>query len=301
MIPTLRIPDTANLTKTTLGWMNALILSRSDLPELVEFARDLVVGAETPLQEAEAVRLWLHENIVYRRDPVQTQYLQDPLHTLQIRSGNCDCQATLCGALLAALGHAVTPLGVIWTGRTLATHAILYDATAGAYVDTMNPEGLPVWPPQGMSVAGYVDAGSIGFRTLPDFSQPLQGFLGAMLSPNDNTSGGGYRVPTPILNPLPVPPPPTGGTVNPTQPVTPPTNDQTITPGPTQPTNPAPVPAQTSPTVTIGQNSQDPGADAQSGTDQSLQPGPQVAVPATSRPWLPILLGAAVLALLVRR
>lgn len=147
-----------NQTKSTVKVMMQFIDGRKILPDMVYLARKIAAdaGAHGPVPEAEAVRQWVKSNITYRLDPDGHQWLQDPLETLRVCSGNCDCQATLAGALLAALGHTMIPLGVIWQGERQATHAIVFDATANVIVDPVADLPVQEWPPVGYVLSHFV-------------------------------------------------------------------------------------------------------------------------------------------------
>lgn len=55
--------------------------------------------------ELGALLAYCRDQIAYRLDPVETERLQDPLTTLELRSGDCDDKCTLLATLLAAIGH----------------------------------------------------------------------------------------------------------------------------------------------------------------------------------------------------
>lgn len=56
-------------------------------------------------QEIEAIYKWLRDNIRYRQDPVDIEWLQTPERTVKEMAGDCDDIATLGTSLCEALGH----------------------------------------------------------------------------------------------------------------------------------------------------------------------------------------------------
>lgn len=147
-----------DLNRTTLRMMGQLIDRWCAQPEMVNLARGILrdAGAQGDVAEATAVWAWVKENVIYRRDPASAEYLQDPVQTLLAQAGDCDDMATLAGTLLAAVGHEMTPRGVVWEGDSIPSHAVVWDATAGLTVDPVADVPPPAWPP-----AGYVPARTV--------------------------------------------------------------------------------------------------------------------------------------------
>ena len=157
-IPTITLDSTLNQTRAALSWMRTLAYRHKAEPEIVSLARAIVadIDNEDRVAMAEAVRSWIHDNITYRSDPSEVQYIQDVPVTLAERSGNCDCMAVLASCLLEALGHKTYALGVIWTGEREATHAVIYDHDAGVIVDPVTASPCHAWPPAPYVAASFV-------------------------------------------------------------------------------------------------------------------------------------------------
>jgi hypothetical protein len=145
---TTRTIHSFNQVRATLRQMARMIAEAKVVPEFVNLARSIVsqAGAYGPEAEAEAVRLWVKGNIEFRLDPDGVEYLQAPAFTLACRFGDCDCQAALAGALLAAIGHPIHPLGAVWRGGEDAEHAVIFDELAGIVVDPVADVSGADWP-----------------------------------------------------------------------------------------------------------------------------------------------------------
>lgn len=134
--------------KPTLQAMDFLIQRAAVQPWTLEVARMVTRGARTPLEEAKAVWAAVKQRIMYRSDPVDVEWIQDPTITWGVtRTGDCDDMAVVAGSLLAALGHKVTGMAVQWQGRAVPSHAVLQDVTAGVIVDPVTVEP-GIWPPR---------------------------------------------------------------------------------------------------------------------------------------------------------
>lgn len=146
--------DAANQVSATLKAMKALIDKASSSLVIVEAARNAIAGvaAHDTLGETSAIKDWVWNHIKYVRDPACTEWLQGPEYTLDRRVGDCDCMATLAGALLGALGHDVHPLGVCWDWNASPSHAVLWDATVSEVVDCVTSQAVGNWPPYGFFV-----------------------------------------------------------------------------------------------------------------------------------------------------
>lgn len=55
--------------------------------------------------EIASLFFFVRDRIAYRRDPVDTERVQDPCVTLDLKTGDCDDKCVLLAALLAAMGH----------------------------------------------------------------------------------------------------------------------------------------------------------------------------------------------------
>jgi len=138
--------------RTTLGVMDDMVERWHSQLVFVMLARRIAqaAGAHDPRAEVEAIRRWVKGNITYRRDPLGTEWLQDPVVTLAERAGDCDDMATLAGTLLAALGHTMRAKGVVWKGQPTPSHAVMQDEETGLVVDPVAPFNVSAlaWPPK---------------------------------------------------------------------------------------------------------------------------------------------------------
>jgi len=148
-----------DFTGGTLRLMQDLIDKWGIHPFFVQLSREVVslAGAKTPEDEAWAIWAWVRANVEYRRDPVNTQWVQDPFETaIKSRAGNCANMAVVAGTMLQAVGHPSRATAVHWTDRDDYSHAVAYDALTGRVVDPVSPTFD--WPPGGKQVAYLVDA-----------------------------------------------------------------------------------------------------------------------------------------------
>lgn len=154
------IPVSGSQTLETLSLMRGLMNKWSKHPVFVQLARKVAdaAGARTREDETRAVHQWIHRTVKYRKDPVGTQWIQDPYETaIKSQAGNCANMATLAGTMLQALGHPCRMLGVWWTDRPAPSHAVCWDEEVGAVVDGVSPNFKP-WPPFRRQVRQFVEA-----------------------------------------------------------------------------------------------------------------------------------------------
>lgn len=106
-------PDAAG-TERTLAVMAAAV--RGDLPPDNSGFRDEVIrrtavdvcrGIEGHdfLGEVASLFFFVRDKIRYRKDPIDTERVQDAKRTLELRSGDCDDKCVLLASMLAAMGH----------------------------------------------------------------------------------------------------------------------------------------------------------------------------------------------------
>ena len=127
-------------------------------------------GATTKIQEASAVRNWIHNNVKYVSDPHGAELVGTPVWVLK-NGGDCDDMVALAGALLQAIGHKTSPASVRWKGRQWPTHAVLVDWTAAAIVDAVPDLDLELWPPENY------EAEEIIYRTPEGEQKSLDGIF----------------------------------------------------------------------------------------------------------------------------
>lgn len=109
-----QLEDGANGTRRTLAAMAAAVRGEiapdyaGYLDERIRWAA-LSICCHVPghhyRDEIAALLAYCRDSIHYRLDPVETERIQAPLQTLELRSGDCDDKCILLASLLAALGH----------------------------------------------------------------------------------------------------------------------------------------------------------------------------------------------------
>jgi len=146
-----RIPVIGSQVTATLDLMQGLAEKWHKKPFFVDLARRIVKRSKGLPAEAAAVRDWIAEHVDYRRDPIGAEWVQDPFETIVKQgAGDCDDLATVAMTLLMALGHECEAVAVQWAGRTLPSHAVCMDHSAGGIVDPCSPDSS--WPPKGKTV-----------------------------------------------------------------------------------------------------------------------------------------------------
>jgi len=146
-------------TAATLDLMQDLVEKWCRQPYMVQVARAICsnAGAKSRADEARAIHDWIFSNIQYRRDPIGTEWIQDPFETLvNSRAGDCDDLAVLAGTLLQAVGHPCDMKAVQWAGMDDFSHAVCYDETTKTVIDCVNPSMS--WPPAGKVVSAALGA-----------------------------------------------------------------------------------------------------------------------------------------------
>lgn len=152
-------PVRGSITQASLRMMQDNMNAWSKKPLFVMLAREIcklasAVGFEA---ESKAIWAWVRKNVVYRADPVGTQWIQDPVETGIIsKAGNCANMAILCGTLLQALGHSCKAIAVKWVDRPTWSHAVCYDERTGHVIDAVSP--TYAWPPPGRQVEAMMEA-----------------------------------------------------------------------------------------------------------------------------------------------
>lgn len=104
-----RIPSGDAGVSATLDVMRSLVRTWSKNPTVRNLAKQITahVPEKNWSAEAAALHAFVRDRIKYIRDPEQTELVQAPDVTLRDRSGDCDDQAVLLGALLQSVGHPV--------------------------------------------------------------------------------------------------------------------------------------------------------------------------------------------------
>lgn len=90
----------SSLPPETMVFLKPTKMVQSDSPEIVTLSRRLTSGANTEYQAVTAIMNFIADNIKYSYNPPQ----YDAIHTLNVKSGNCQNLAHLSMALLRASG-----------------------------------------------------------------------------------------------------------------------------------------------------------------------------------------------------
>lgn len=134
-------------TQTTLKLCAGLAKLYADHPWIIQAARHVAAQGVSPQAQARAAWEYVRGTVKYRRDPDWAEWVQDPLETLyRTKEGDCDDQAVVVGAILAALGHDIEMRAIKWTDRPFWTHCVCYSSTAGQTVDPVAPFDPASWP-----------------------------------------------------------------------------------------------------------------------------------------------------------
>lgn len=114
------------------------------------------VPSKSPAAELRALYNWVRDNIRYRYDPVELEWLQSPARTVAEGAGDCDDQATLLAALAGSLGHR-------WRFRTVGERPDMQKhVQAQAFDGTQWVDLDPVLEPTQKTTAPRRDAGTFG-------------------------------------------------------------------------------------------------------------------------------------------
>lgn len=135
--------------------MKRLADSQSSSLPVVTFARRLVQGLEQKDRRGEvtAVFSFVRDRVRYVRDPVNNEFIQAPLVTLELRSGDCDDKAVLLAALLNALGYQ-TRFKAVGPVVGILSHVFVEVLLNGSWIplDSTEPQA------EGWAPSGVVDA-----------------------------------------------------------------------------------------------------------------------------------------------
>lgn len=178
-LTTRQVPDGQAGNRATAYEMLRLMRWGSSHPAVRQLAAQLTTGE--PIADVLALQAYVRDSIRYQYDddaaaragvPESGEFLRSPEITLRDRSGDCDCQATLLGALILAR-HPHAPLAVVmaWGDRfrSDASHTLLalYDRESGALfpLETIIP-GMPAgeWPGELYQLEVFpLEARGVGF------------------------------------------------------------------------------------------------------------------------------------------
>jgi hypothetical protein len=141
-------------TNQTLDWMAALVRRDAKDLQLRQCALEIVSSCGGHEFDCEIEALYnFVQDIPYRRDPVQVEWVQDAKRTLfTFNSGDCDDKVVALATLLACLGH-YSRFVVLGRTREKYTHVYLEVATKKGW--------LPLDPTPEQASAGWQAQGAI--------------------------------------------------------------------------------------------------------------------------------------------
>lgn len=84
--------------------------------------------------EVLAINYWVCQNIRYIADPTDMELVKDPERLVQTGSGDCDDIATLCAALLLAVGRQAALMLVAFRGAPVPSHVFAVVKTPNGWV-----------------------------------------------------------------------------------------------------------------------------------------------------------------------
>lgn len=123
----LPIPKGKEGVKKTLQTMAALAINGSRSAEIIVKAREIIANVPVANQflETKSLYYWVKQNIRYVKDPVQAEMVTQPQRTLIIKSADCDCIATLLGALLLSIGIPIRFIAIKPINRDYYAHVFV--------------------------------------------------------------------------------------------------------------------------------------------------------------------------------
>jgi transglutaminase-like putative cysteine protease len=80
------------------------------------------VQPRDPLSELAAIYYWVLSHVRYTRDPSIVEQVKTPRATIEDGVGDCDCMATLLGALAMTLGYQVRFVAASYDGSGEPSH-----------------------------------------------------------------------------------------------------------------------------------------------------------------------------------
>jgi transglutaminase-like putative cysteine protease len=150
------VPDGDAGVAETVRWMKALVRGPKGVGSWVvrQAATEAVRGYERGQSEIDSVFEWVRDHIEFRGEAGET--LQSPEATLNLRTGDCDCQSVLLAALLQSLGFETDFKTVALNGSADEySHVYLEvkDKQTGQWIplDSTVKEAYPGWEPENVA------------------------------------------------------------------------------------------------------------------------------------------------------
>lgn len=121
------IPDGVAGIRETLRLMTRIVRKFKKDPELREFTCSLIahLPPKAWTAEANALFIFVRDQIRYVFDPVDVETVCDPPVTLQIGQGDCDDKVVLLGSMLECIGHPVRFVAVGYNFPNFFEHVYL--------------------------------------------------------------------------------------------------------------------------------------------------------------------------------
>lgn len=169
-------PDGMPHTRATIRTMAKLARDASHTYPIRSLATRIVehVPSKQVRGELAALYAWVRDNIRYRFDPVDLEWVQSPERTLKERAGDCDDLATLLAAFAGSLGHR-------WRFKTVGPRPGVMKHVFAEVFDGTNWVTLdPVLEPPQTTTAARSDVGAFG-RAVPARASHVWSDGGTML------------------------------------------------------------------------------------------------------------------------
>lgn len=105
-------------------------------PKIILLAQEIVKGVTSGdyASEVLAIHYWVCQHIRYIPDPTNVELVKDPQRLIETGSGDCDDIATLCAALLMAIGKHAAFMLVAFKGAPLPSHVFAVVQTPNGWV-----------------------------------------------------------------------------------------------------------------------------------------------------------------------
>ena len=138
-------------TAQTLAAMAALIREGVATPIVREAAADILNGIASNdwHGQAEAVREWVADHVMFTHDPAGIELLQSPEFLLRAiasngyATGDCDDISLLSGALIGSVGWSVSLVTVAFLGSDAYSH--VYTSATPPTANFVDSAGNPIW------------------------------------------------------------------------------------------------------------------------------------------------------------
>lgn len=146
-------------TNQTLDWMAFLVRRDAKDLKLRSFAQSLIrnCNGHDFFCEIESLFAYARDQITYRRDPVEVEWVQDAKRTIFLfGSGDCDDKVTALATLLATTGHRARFV-VLGRTRDKYTHVYLEVLTSRGWLplDPTPEHAPPGWEARGLLRSTY--------------------------------------------------------------------------------------------------------------------------------------------------